>query len=56
MAAVGQQKKSSTLYKIEKAAESYSVLTCDEFSHEDAVAPLPTTNPSGILTIEKLAR
>ena len=54
-AALGEWKKVVILLQIEKAAEtSGGDLTCYIFSLEDAVAHLTVTNPSGILTTEKL--
>ena len=47
--------KSGILLQIVKAPEkSADDLTCYVFSLEDAVAHLSVTDPSGILTIEKL--
>ena len=46
--------KSGILLQIEKIPEtSNGDLICYEFNHENAVAHLSVTNPSGILTIEK---
>ena len=47
-------RKSTILLQIKKAPETGGGdLMCYVFSHEDAVAHLSVTNPSGILTIEK---